>query len=95
MRNHNLVAAAISALVCIGSGSPGYAASVDVFQESTLGAGDFSANQLGTIESFGTTGTLAEYYAYMSQQFTNVSSIALTPDQSASQCLVVTWDFLI
>ncbi len=82
MRNHTLQAAVISALVCIGFGSPGYAASVDVFQESAPGAGDFSANQLGTIESFGTTGTLSEFYAYTSQQFTNVSSIALTEDQS-------------
>jgi hypothetical protein len=62
--------------------SPGYAATVFVSQESAPGAGDFSANQLGTIESFSTTGTLAEFYTYSSEQFTNTSSVTLTADQS-------------
>ena len=63
-------------------GSPGYAATVFVFQESAPGAGDFSANQLGSIQSFSTTGTLSSFYLYASQQFTNTSSITLTEDQS-------------
>lgn len=76
------VSRAICALVCIGIGSPGYAATVFVSQESAPGAGDFSANQLGSIQSFSTTGTLAQFYAYASQQFTNTSSVTLTEDQS-------------
>ncbi|MBW2245286.1 MAG: PEP-CTERM sorting domain-containing protein [Deltaproteobacteria bacterium] len=81
MRHHTLQAALIGALVCIG-GSPGHATTVSVFQESAPGAGDFGANPLGTIQSFSTTGTLAVFYSYASQQFTNTGSIALTPDQS-------------
>jgi len=61
---------------------PLYAATVSVFQESAPGAGDFSTNQLGTIQSFSTTGTLAQFYAYASEQFTNTSSVTLTEDQS-------------
>ena len=82
MRNHTLRAALIGTLLGIGVGSPGYAAAVFVFQESTPGAGDFSANPLGTIQSFSTTGTLAAFYAYASEQFTNTSSVTLTEDQS-------------
>ena len=59
-----------------------HAVTVSVFQESTPGAGDFSANPLGTIESFSTTGTLAQFYNYSSQKFTNTGSITLTVDKS-------------
>jgi hypothetical protein len=82
MRNHTLLATLIGALVCIGIGSPGYAATVFVFQESAPGAGDFSENQLGSIQSFSTTGTLAGFYAYVSEQFTNTGSVTLEEDQS-------------
>jgi hypothetical protein len=82
MRNYTPLAKLICALVCIGIASPGYATTVFVSQESALGAGDFSANQLGTIESFSTSGTLAAFYAYASEQFTNTSSVTLTADQS-------------
>ena len=82
MRNGTLAAGLIGALVCIGFSSPGYATTVFVSQESAPGAGDFSANQLGTIQSFSTAGTLAGFYAYASQQFTNTGSVGLTQDQS-------------
>ena len=82
MRNGTLAAGLIGALVCIGFSSPGYATTVFISQESAPGAGDFSANQLGTIQSFSTAGTLAGFYAYASQQFTNTGSVGLTPDQS-------------
>ena len=62
--------------------SNAHATTVSVSQESTPGAGDFSANLLGTIQSFSTAGTLAGFYAYASQQFTNTSAVALTANQS-------------
>jgi hypothetical protein len=82
LRKYTLKGALIAALVCAGFGSEGYAATVDVFQESAPGAGDFSANPLGTIESFSTSGTLGEFYAYIGQQFSNTGSVTLTADQS-------------
>lgn len=71
----------VTMAVC-GLSTTANAAPVSVSQESAPGAGDFGANPLGTIESFNTAGTLAAFYAYASQQFTNTGSVTLTADQS-------------
>lgn len=41
-----------------------HALRVDVFQESSAGAGDFAANPLGSIDSFSTSFTTAGFYQY-------------------------------
>ena len=82
MRYSALANAVIGVIVLLGLGSPGHATPVSVSQESAPGAGDFGANPLGTIESFSTAGTLAAFYSYASQQFTNTGSVALTANQS-------------
>lgn len=71
-------------LVAIGFSmvSQTHAATVFVSQESAPGAGDFTANFLGTIESFNTAGTLAEFYDYRGSEFKNTAAISLTRDQS-------------
>ena len=58
-----------------------HATTVSVFQESTRGAGDFDTNLLGTIQSFSTPGTLAEFYDYRASEFKN-TTVSLTRDQS-------------
>lgn len=40
------------------------AAVIEVAQESSAGSGDFDANILGNINTYNTTGTNAQYYAY-------------------------------
>ena len=59
-----------------------HAATVSIFQESTPGAGDFNTNLLGTIQSFTTPGTLADFYDYRASEFKNTTAVSLTRDQS-------------
>ena len=62
--------------------SSAHAATVSIFQESAPGAGDFNTNLLGTIQSFSTPGTLADFYDYRASEFKNTAAVSLTRDQS-------------
>jgi hypothetical protein len=57
-----------------------HAATVSVSQETSPGSGSFTP--LGTIQSFSTSGTLAGFYMYATQQFSNTDAVTLTADQS-------------
>ena len=59
-----LLFASLISAVGIGISVPAQALQIRVAQESAAGAGDFDTNILGFIDSFSTTGTLADFYAY-------------------------------
>lgn len=57
---------AIAVAVLVGSAGLASAATIQVSQESSAGAGDFDANVLGVIDAFETALTIADFYQYSS-----------------------------